>query len=142
MGSGRAAYCCFLCSAQIVPNFRVRMIPVLGTLPAMFGLAAASHVLCELAAAPFAPEPVRPSVTAYAVPPLALPVCMLGLLRGSQAVRCVFLSIHHFHDDLFCHLFVYKWSDLNCVFMTGLYVPLPASQSVSQSVTSFPATSG
>ncbi|EIE19543.1 hypothetical protein COCSUDRAFT_67693 [Coccomyxa subellipsoidea C-169] len=43
---------------QIVPNFRVRTIPVLGTLPAMFGLAAASHVLCELASAPFAPEPV------------------------------------------------------------------------------------
>ncbi|CAL8471181.1 g10723 [Coccomyxa elongata] len=43
---------------QIVPNFRVRTIPVLGTLPAAFGLAAASHVLCELAAAPFAPEPV------------------------------------------------------------------------------------
>ena len=43
---------------QVVPNFRVRTIPVLGTLPAAFGLAAASHVLCELAAAPFAPEPV------------------------------------------------------------------------------------
>lgn len=46
-----------VCS-QIVPNFRVRTIPVLGTLPAMFGLAAASYVLCALAAAPFAPEPL------------------------------------------------------------------------------------
>jgi hypothetical protein len=44
--------------AQIVPNFRVRIIPVLGTLPAIFGLAAASHVLCALAGQPFQPEPV------------------------------------------------------------------------------------
>lgn len=44
--------------SQIVPNFRVRTIPVLGTLPAIFGLAAASHVLCELAQAPFGPEPL------------------------------------------------------------------------------------
>ncbi|GLI59189.1 hypothetical protein VaNZ11_001023 [Volvox africanus] len=34
---------------QIVPNFRVRTIPVLGTTPAIFGMAAASFVLCSLA---------------------------------------------------------------------------------------------
>ena len=44
--------------AQIVPNFRVRIIPVLGTMPAIFGLAAASHVLCALAGQPFQSEPV------------------------------------------------------------------------------------
>ena len=44
--------------AQIVPNFRVRTIPVLGTMPAIFGLAAASYILCQLAEAPFQPEPV------------------------------------------------------------------------------------
>lgn len=43
--------------AQIVPNFRVRTIPVLGTTPAIFGLAAAAYILCELAQAPFIPEP-------------------------------------------------------------------------------------
>ncbi|EFJ40312.1 hypothetical protein VOLCADRAFT_84545 [Volvox carteri f. nagariensis] len=34
---------------QIVPNFRVRTIPVLGTTPAIFGMAAAGYVLCSLA---------------------------------------------------------------------------------------------
>lgn len=41
----------------MVPNFRIRTIPVLGTTPAIFGLAAAAHILCELAGAPFVPEP-------------------------------------------------------------------------------------
>ena len=45
-------------AAQIVPNFRVRTIPVLGTMPAIFGLAAASYILCQLAEAPFQPEPI------------------------------------------------------------------------------------
>lgn len=43
---------------QIVPNFRVRTIPVLGTAPAIFGMAAAAHILCELADAPFSSEPI------------------------------------------------------------------------------------
>ncbi|GAB4818660.1 hypothetical protein N2152v2_005706 [Parachlorella kessleri] len=43
---------------QIVPNFRVRTIPVLGTTPAIFGLAAAAYILCQLADAPFTPEPI------------------------------------------------------------------------------------
>lgn len=43
---------------QIVPNFRVRTIPVLGTSPAIFGMAAAAHILCQLAAAPIEGEPV------------------------------------------------------------------------------------
>ena len=32
-----------------MPNFRVRSIPVLGTTPAFFGIAAAAHILCHLA---------------------------------------------------------------------------------------------
>ena len=43
---------------QIVPGFRVGIVPVLGTMPAMFGMAAASHILCQLAGQPFNPEPV------------------------------------------------------------------------------------
>ena len=43
---------------QVIPNFRVRAIPVLGTMPAMMGLAAASYILCQLAEQPFAAEPV------------------------------------------------------------------------------------
>lgn len=43
---------------QIVPNFRVRTIPVLGTAPAIFGMACAAHILCELAQAPFLGEPL------------------------------------------------------------------------------------
>lgn len=33
-------------------------MPVLGTMPAMFGMAAASHILCQLAGQPFNPEPI------------------------------------------------------------------------------------
>jgi hypothetical protein len=43
---------------QIVPNFRVRTIPVLGTAPAIFGMAAASFILCQLAGSPFDGEPI------------------------------------------------------------------------------------
>lgn len=32
-----------------LPNFRVRVVPVLGTMPALFGQAIAAHTLCELA---------------------------------------------------------------------------------------------
>jgi tRNA threonylcarbamoyladenosine dehydratase len=42
----------------VVPNFRVRTIPVLGTTPALFGQAAAAYVLTQLAQQPFRPEPV------------------------------------------------------------------------------------
>ena len=43
---------------QIVPGFRIRTVPVLGTLPSLFGMAAASHILCKLAGQPFNPEPL------------------------------------------------------------------------------------
>jgi hypothetical protein len=33
---------------QMLPNFRVRVMPVVGTIPAMFGLAAATFVLNTL----------------------------------------------------------------------------------------------
>ena len=52
--------CCHACrhALQVVPNFRVRTIPVLGTTPAIFGMAAASYILCQLAGAPFQGEPI------------------------------------------------------------------------------------
>lgn len=43
---------------QVVPNFRVRTIPVLGTTPAIFGMAAAAHVVCEIVRFSMFPEPV------------------------------------------------------------------------------------
>ena len=43
---------------QVVPGFRVRTIPVLGTMPAIFGMAAASYILCQLAGQPFTSEPL------------------------------------------------------------------------------------
>jgi tRNA A37 threonylcarbamoyladenosine dehydratase len=47
-----------LADYQLIPNFRVRIVPVLGTTPAVFGQAAAAHVLCRLAGAPFDGEPL------------------------------------------------------------------------------------
>ena len=43
---------------QIIPNFRIRTVPVLGTTPAIFGMTAASWVLCSLAQKPYVPDPV------------------------------------------------------------------------------------
>lgn len=43
---------------QIVPGFRVRIIPVLGTIPAIFGQVMASYVVTQLAGLQVQPEPV------------------------------------------------------------------------------------
>lgn len=43
---------------QIVPNFRVRIIPVLGTIPAIFGQVMASYVVTQLASFQVEMEPV------------------------------------------------------------------------------------
>jgi hypothetical protein len=43
-----------------LPGFRVRVLPVLGTMPAVFGQAMASYVLCELAGSPLAPAEAIP----------------------------------------------------------------------------------
>ena len=37
---------------SVLPDFRVRILPVLGTMPAIFGYAAATHVICEIAGYP------------------------------------------------------------------------------------------
>ena len=41
----------------ILPDFRVRILPVLGTMPATFGLTIANHVLCTLAKYPLTYTP-------------------------------------------------------------------------------------
>ena len=43
---------------QVLPNFRIRTIPVFGALPAIFGMACAAHVVTTLAEQPFDSEPV------------------------------------------------------------------------------------
>jgi hypothetical protein len=43
---------------QIVPGFRVRIIPVLGTIPAIFGQVMASYVVTQLANLDFQTEPI------------------------------------------------------------------------------------
>ena len=42
-----------------LPNFRSRILPVLGTIPALFGNAMASHVILELANFPTSPLPIK-----------------------------------------------------------------------------------
>jgi tRNA threonylcarbamoyladenosine dehydratase len=36
----------------VLPDFRIRILPVLGTMPAMFGYAAATHAICSIAEYP------------------------------------------------------------------------------------------
>lgn len=43
---------------QVVPGFRVRIIPVMGTIPAIFGQIMATYVVTQLAGMPVQTEPV------------------------------------------------------------------------------------
>lgn len=43
---------------QVVPGFRVRIIPVLGTIPAIFGQIMASYVITQLAGVQVQMEPI------------------------------------------------------------------------------------
>lgn len=40
---------------KVFDNYRIRIVPVLGTMPAIIGMAIASYVLCEIAGEPFKP---------------------------------------------------------------------------------------
>lgn len=40
---------------KVFENYRIRIVPVLGTMPAIMGMAIASYVLCELAGEPYKP---------------------------------------------------------------------------------------
>jgi len=42
-------------SFKVQDNYRIRIIPVLGTMPAILGMAIASYVLCDLAGEPYKP---------------------------------------------------------------------------------------
>ncbi|OAA40059.1 Molybdenum cofactor biosynthesis, MoeB [Metarhizium rileyi] len=43
----------------VMPNFRVRILPVLGTMPAIFGLTAANHVILSIAGYPLDYAPAK-----------------------------------------------------------------------------------
>lgn len=43
---------------QVVPGFRVRIIPVMGTIPAIFGQVMATYVVTQIAGLPVQTEPV------------------------------------------------------------------------------------
>ena len=61
---------------QLLPGFRVRTIPVLGTTPALFGCAAAAWAVCTLAGQPF-----------HSAPPVALAPEQLALLVPAELVE-------------------------------------------------------
>ncbi|KAI9295059.1 hypothetical protein K502DRAFT_324523 [Neoconidiobolus thromboides FSU 785] len=49
----------------ILPQFRSRILPVLGTLPAMFGMTMASYILCQLADYPMEPLSIKSRTGLY-----------------------------------------------------------------------------
>ncbi|KAJ3088605.1 hypothetical protein HK100_007993 [Physocladia obscura] len=49
----------------ILPNFRSRILPVLGTIPALFGMAMASYVICKLANFEMEPLPIKGRFRTY-----------------------------------------------------------------------------
>lgn len=42
-------------SFRVFDNYRLRIVPVMGTMPAILGMAIASYVLCDLAGEPYSP---------------------------------------------------------------------------------------
>ena len=40
---------------KVFDNYRIRIVPVLGTMPAIIGMTIASYVLCDLAGEPYEP---------------------------------------------------------------------------------------
>ncbi|KAJ1734376.1 hypothetical protein LPJ61_001097, partial [Coemansia biformis] len=50
----------------VLPDFRVRIVPVLGTMPAMFGIAMGTHILTKLAGFPTEPLAVKGRGALYA----------------------------------------------------------------------------
>jgi len=60
----------------VLPDFRVRILPVLGTMPAIFGLAVANHIILELTGYPhdYLPSKARDSMYDG----------ILGTLQGSE----------------------------------------------------------
>ncbi|KAI7833374.1 hypothetical protein BX661DRAFT_178286 [Kickxella alabastrina] len=51
---------------SVLPDFRVRIVPVLGTMPALFGIAMATNVLTELAGFPTEPLAIKGRHALYA----------------------------------------------------------------------------
>jgi hypothetical protein len=60
----------------VLPDFRVRILPVLGTMPAIFGLAVANHVILEIAGYPHEYLPSKSRDKMYDG--------ILGALQGSE----------------------------------------------------------
>ncbi|KAJ1644783.1 hypothetical protein J3B02_002085 [Coemansia erecta] len=51
---------------SVLPDFRVRIVPVLGTMPALFGITMATHVLTEIAGFPTEPLAIKGRHALYA----------------------------------------------------------------------------
>lgn len=60
----------------VLPDFRVRILPVLGTMPAIFGLAVANHVILEITGYPHQYLPSKSRDAMYSG--------ILGALQGSE----------------------------------------------------------
>lgn len=60
----------------VLPDFRVRILPVLGTMPAIFGLAVANHVILEIAGYPHDYLPAKGREKMYD--------SILGSLQGAE----------------------------------------------------------
>jgi hypothetical protein len=80
---------------QVVPGFRVRIIPVLGTIPAIFGQVMASYVVTHIAGMPVPMEPVvNLDVEHYGVLHHRL-IEREEILYGTAAQVEVLIKFHH-----------------------------------------------
>jgi hypothetical protein len=72
----------------VLPDFRVRILPVLGTMPAIFGLAVANHVILEITGYPHEYLPSKSRDKMYDG--------ILGALQGSEEK----LARHYGHENI------------------------------------------
>lgn len=78
---------------QALPNFRVRVMPVVGSVPAVFGLVAATHVLNSLSGCPFKPMlPRKPSAKKASKMLVLLYHCEERVHGASRALRLMQLA--------------------------------------------------
>ncbi|KAI9676131.1 MAG: hypothetical protein M1817_000876 [Caeruleum heppii] len=84
----------------VLPDFRVRILPVLGTMPAVFGLVAANHVIVQIAGYPHDPLPFKARDKMHDAILAALQAQEQRLVRMLQGVDPVGLRIPVSREDV------------------------------------------
>ncbi|KAI8871344.1 hypothetical protein GQ42DRAFT_110727, partial [Ramicandelaber brevisporus] len=89
----------------VLPGFRSRIMPVLGTLPAIFGMTLASYVVCVLAGHPVDPLPVKKRDSVYKRVTQELYLREASLCSDADEARATF----PFHESDVAYIYEEVW---------------------------------